>query len=568
MRWSQLFVPTLREAPADAQVPSHILLLRGGFIRQLAAGVYSYLPLAQRVLHKIVRIVREELDRMGAQEFYLPALQPAELWQESGRWEVMGQNMFRLKDRAERDLCLGMTHEEVFTAIARDELRSYRQLPQIWYQIQTKFRDEPRPKSGLLRVRQFTMKDSYSFDADWDGLDQSYQRHYETYCRIFDRCGLRYRVVEADSGMMGGRQSHEFMVVTDAGEDQIAYCSCGYAANLEKATSQVDPIQDADPPSQPERVSTPGQKTIEEVSQFLRILPSQQIKTLVYVAGEKPLLALVRGDHQLNEIKLQSVLGMEVRPAHPAEIEASMGAGAGSLGPVGISQLRILSDEALRDRKNLTCGANQDDYHLSGVVPGRDYQAEYADLRLIQSEDPCIQCGNPLTVSKALEVGHIFKLGTKYSESMAASILKADGKSAPIVMGSYGIGIERIMAAVVEICHDSDGISWPASIAPFHCVISVLNSKDSELVAAAEKSYVLLRSMGLEVLLDDRDERPGVKFKDADLIGIPHRINFGSKKFAQGKIEWVRRASRETEELNLAELETKARELLIQENKA
>jgi len=562
MRWSHMFIPTLREAPADAEVPSHILLLRGGYIRQLAAGIYSYLPLAQRVLNKIARIIREEFDRLGGQEFHLPALHPAEIWQESGRWESMGQNMFRLKDRADRELCLGMTHEEVFTAIARNELRSYRQLPQIWYQIQTKFRDEPRPKSGLLRIRQFSMKDSYSFDMDWEGLDVSYQKHYEAYCRIYDRCGLRYRVVEADSGMMGGRQSHEFMVVTDAGEDQIVYCKCGYAANIEKAASRTETLNDADGPERPKLVSTPGQKTIEEVSRFLNLQPSQQIKTLVYVAAEKPVLALVRGDHQLNEVKLQGVLGVEVRPARPEEIEKALGAGAGSLGPVGVTKLRIFSDQALQDRKNLTCGANRDDHHLCGVMPGRDYVAEYADLRLVQSGDACAQCGQPLTANKALEVGHIFKLGTKYSESMGASVLKADGKSVPIVMGSYGIGLERIMAAVIETCHDSDGMAWPSSIAPFHCVISVLNMKDPALVEAAKKAYDLLNSLGVEVLLDDRDERPGVKFKDADLIGIPHRINFGSKKFAEGKIEWVYRASRKMEEMDITLLETKAKELL------
>jgi len=562
MRWSQMFIPTLREAPADAEVPSHILLLRGGYIRQLAAGIYSYLPLGQRVMNKITGIIREELDRIGAQEFYLPALHPAEIWKESGRWETMGQNMFRLKDRASRDLCLGMTHEEVFTAIARSELRSYRDLPQTWYQIQTKFRDEPRPKSGLLRVRQFTMKDSYSFDIDWDGLDVSYQKHYELYCRIFDRCGLKYQVVEADSGMMGGRQSHEFMVVTDAGEDQIAHCECGYAANLEKATSKLESITDKDGPANPELVSTPGQKTIEEVSQFLSIQPWQQIKTLVYVAAGEPLLVLVRGDHQLNETKLQSAVGAEVRPAHSTEIEAALGASAGSLGPVGVSKLRILSDPALQGRNNLMCGANRDDYHLSGVTPGRDYQAEYFDLRLIRAGEPCVQCGKPLSISKALEVGHIFKLGTKYSESLGAEVLTSAGKPVPIVMGSYGIGLERILAAAIEGSHDADGICWPVSIAPFRCVISVLSSKDDSLVKAAERVYEELQARGVDVLLDDRDERPGVKFKDADLIGIPYRLNFGSKKFKEGKVEWVERASRRSEDVPLDQVIAKATELL------
>ncbi|MCI0419491.1 MAG: proline--tRNA ligase, partial [Acidobacteria bacterium] len=545
-----------------AEVASHILLLRGGYIRQLAAGIYSFLPLGQRVMNKITHIIREELDRIGAQEFYLPALHPAEIWQESGRWEAMGQNMFRLKDRASRDMCLGMTHEEVFTMIARSEIRSYRDLPQIWYQIQTKFRDEPRPKAGLLRVRQFTMKDSYSFDIDWDGLDTSYQKHYQLYCRIYDRCGLKYRVVEADSGMMGGRQSHEFMVVTDAGEDQIAHCECGYSANLEKAGATVEAITDNSGPAKPELVSTPGQKTIEEVSQFLNIHPTQQIKTLVYIAAQGPVLALVRGDHQLNETKLQSALGSEVRPAHPSEIEEALGASAGSLGPVGVARLRILSDHALRGRSNLTCGANRNDFHLSGVAPERDYQAEYFDLRLIQPGEPCVQCGRPLSVSKALEVGHIFKLGTKYSESLGASVLTAEGKPVPIVMGSYGIGVERILAAAIEGSHDADGICWPLSIAPFPCVISVLNVKEDALVKAAGQVYQDLHSRGLDVLLDDRDERPGVKFKDADLIGIPYRVNFGSKKFKEGKVEWVERASRKSEDIPIDQLVNRATELL------
>ena len=562
MRWSRMFIPTLREAPADAEVASHILLLRAGYIRQLAAGIYSYLPLAQRVMNKIAAIIRDELDRMGAQEFHLPAIHPAEIWQESGRWEGMGQNLFRLKDRANRDMCLGMTHEEVFTSIARNELRSYRELPQVWYQIQAKFRDEPRPKSGLLRVRQFTMKDSYSFDIDWKGLDVSYQKHYDLYRRILDRCGLKYKVVEADSGMMGGRQSHEFVVVTDAGEDQIAHCDCGYAANLEKAASRVSAITDEPGPDRPELVSTPNQKTIEEVSRFLNIEPWQQIKSLVYITASQPVLALLRGDHQLNEAKLQSVLGAEVRPAQPAEIQDVFGASAGSLGPVGASKIRILSDEALRGRKNLISGANRDDYHLSGVVPDRDYQAEYFDLRLIASGEPCVQCGKPLTVQRVLEVGHIFKLGTKYSESLGARVLTQDGKQVPIVMGSYGIGLERILAAAIESFHDGDGICWPLTIAPFQCLISVLNATDEALLKAAEEVYTQLQAEGVDVLIDDRNERPGVKFKDADLIGIPYRVNFGSKKFAAGKVEWVERVSKKSEDIEVGQLVSKASTLL------
>jgi prolyl-tRNA synthetase len=554
MRWSEMFIPTLREAPAEAEVASHILLLRGGYIRQLASGIYSYLPLAQRVINKVAGIIRAEFDRIGGQEFLLPALHPAEIWQESGRWEVMGQSMFRLKDRANRDMCLGMTHEEIFTAIARNEIRSYRQLPQIWYQIQTKFRDEPRPRSGLLRVRQFIMKDSYSFDSGWEGLDASYQKHYELYCRIFDRCGLNYKVVEAHSGMMGGGQSHEFAVISEAGEDQIAFCQCGYAANLEKATSRLESIADEPGPDKPFLVSTPNQKSIEDVSNFLKIPTSQQIKTLVYVSGQTPVLALLRGDHQLNEVKLQSALGTELRQAHPEEIRDALGAAAGSLGPIGVSNLRVLSDLWLRGRKNLTCGANRDDYHFSGVTPERDYTAEYIDIHNVQPGEACIQCGEPLTVSKAIEIGHIFKLGTKYSESMGAYISDSEGKLVPIIMGCYGIGLERILAAAIESHHDQDGIIWPLSIAPFQCVISVLNSKDTPLAEAAEKTYRDLQSRGAEVLIDDRDERPGVKFKDADLIGIPFRINFGSRKFSLGKVEWVERSSRNSRDVDYSEL--------------
>jgi prolyl-tRNA synthetase len=457
-----------------------------------------------------------------------------------------------------------MTHEEVFTAIVRNEIRSYRQLPQIWYQIQTKFRDEPRPKSGLLRVRQFSMKDSYSFDVSWEGLDVSYQKHYDLYCRIFDRCGLKYHVVEADSGMMGGRQSQEFMVITDAGEDLVAYCECGYAANLEKATSRLEALTDEPGLPEPRLVHTPNQKTIEEVSNFLRILPSQQIKTMIYMCEQKPVLALLRGDHQLNETKLQAALGGEVRPAHPDEIRDFMGAAAGSLGPVGVTTLRTLSDRALLNRSNLTCGANRDDYHLTGVTPGRDFQAEYFDLRLVQQGEACFRCGKPLAVNKAVEIGHIFKLGTKYSESMGATVLNAEGKEVPIVMGSYGIGLERILAAAVELYHDADGIQWPLPIAPFHCLICVLNTKDNALAEGAERTYHELQKRGIEVLLDDRDERPGVKFKDADLIGIPFRINFGNKTFARGKVEWVNRSTREMEEIPLQELPQKAATILVQ----
>ena len=561
MRWTQMFIPTLREAPAEAEVASHILLLRGGYIRQLASGIYSYLPLAQKVMMKIINIVREELNFVGGQEFVLPGLHPAEVWQKSGRWETMGSNMFRLKDRSNRDMCLGMTHEEIFTLIASNEFRSYRQLPQIWYQIQTKFRDEPRPKSGVLRVRQFTMKDSYSFDIDFEGLEVNYRKHYDLYCRIYNRCGLKYKVVEANSGAMGDGQSHEFMVLTEAGEDEIVYCSCDYAANLEKATSKLDHLVDEDGPDTPHKVSTPNQKTIEDIVHFLGIPSSRQIKSLVYLSGKKTYLVLLRGDHQLNEAKLQSLIGGEPRAASLKEILEIMGAGAGSLGPIDVSNVQIISDQALQGRKNLTCGANKDDFHLSGVTPERDYQAEYFDLRKVQSGEPCSKCGSSLKVAKALEIGHIFKLGTKYSESLGAKVLNSQGEEVPIVMGSYGIGIERILAAAIEAGYDKDGIVWPLSIAPFQCVLSILSIKDDLLVEQADKVYKELQALGIEVLLDDRDERAGVKFKDADLIGIPYRINFGSKKFAQGKVEWVERSTKKIVDVDLSDLVRKVQSI-------
>ncbi len=549
MYWSKLFIPTLRETPAEAEVVSHQLLLRGGYIRQLAAGLYSYLFLAQRSLLKITRIVREEMDAIGAQEMLLPALHPAEVWQESGRWEVMGENMFRLKDRFQRDLCLGMTHEEIMTVIARGELRSYKQLPQIWYQIQVKFRDEPRPKSGLLRVRQFIMKDSYSFDLNAEGLDAAYEKHYQAYCRIFDRCGLEYLVVEAHSGAMGGSQSQEFMVVSNAGEDFVARCArCGYAANLEKAESVPAPPAAADPEGDldPEEFHTPGRKTIAEVAEFTKLPQSSQIKSLVVVADGKPILILLRGDHSLNESKLAGVTGaVEIRPAHPDEIRDWFGAAAGSLGPVGVTNMRILADNALKSRRNMICGANKDDYHLRNVTPSEDFSAEFHDLREVAEGDTCTSCGGPLQVLKTVEVGHIFKLGYKYSKSMGLHVLTEDGRQVPVIMGSYGIGIERILSAAIELYHDEDGMALPVPIAPFELVITPVNRADDAQRTAAEHLYARCRGLGLDVLLDDRDERPGVKFKDADLIGIPYRITVG-KKLAGGLVELVERRTRAT----------------------
>ena len=552
MYWSHLFIPTLRENPAEAEVVSHQLLLRAGYIRQLSAGIYSYLFLAQRSLLKIAQIVREEMDAIGAQEMALPALHPAEIWQESGRWAPMGDNMFRLKDRFGRDLCLGMTEEEVMTSIARGELRSYKQLPQIWYQIQPKFRDEPRPKSGLLRVRQFLMKDSYSFDLEPAGLDVSYDKHYQAYCRIFDRCGLKYSIVEAHSGAMGGSQSHEFMVASEAGEDFVVKCNaCGYAANLEKAVSRPRPpaIADPDGDRSPEPFHTPGQKTIADLTVFTGLPETSQMKSVVMAADGLPVLALVRGDHSLSETKFIGVLGAtEVRPAHPEEIRQWFGAEAGSLGPVGVKNMRVIADEALRSRRNLITGANRDDYHLRHVTPGVDFHAEFFDLRQVAPGDACVNCGALLELIKTVEVGHIFKLGYKYSESMGLRVLNEGGQETTVIMGSYGIGIERILCAAIELYNDKDGMALPPSIAPFDVVITPVNSGDAKQRSAAEDTYRECSKAGLDALLDNRDERPGVKFKDADLIGIPYRVTVG-KKLAQGIVEITERRTKKSEDV-------------------
>jgi prolyl-tRNA synthetase len=502
------------------------------------------------------------MDAIGAQEFYLPALNPSEVWKESSRWDAMGDNLFRLKDRFGRELCLAMTHEEVMTSIARGLLRSYKQLPQIWYQIQTKFRDEPRPKSGLLRVRQFTMKDSYSFDIDAAGLDVSYEKHRAAYCRIFDRCGLEYMVVEAHSGAMGGSQSHEFMVVSDAGEDFVV-CGAGYAANLEKAVSVPKPPAIPDPEGDltPEEFHTPNVKTIAEVAQFTGLPETSQMKSLVMVAGGNPVLALLRGDHQLSEAKLAGVLdASEVRAAHPEELRQWFGADAGSLGPIGVSNVRILIDEALRGRRNMIAGANKNDYHLRHVTPGEDFEAEFHDLRQAAEGDTSVVDGSPLTVHKTVEVGHIFKLGYKYSKSMGLHVTNESGEEIAPIMGSYGIGIERILSAAVELYHDADGIVLPAAIAPFTAVVTPVNIKDEAQRQAAADIYATFKKAGVDVLLDDRDERPGVKFKDADLIGIPYRITVG-KKLPQGIVELVERRPKRSTDVPIANVVDAVKEL-------
>ncbi len=557
MRWSRLFIPTLREAPADAEVVSHKLLLRAGYVRQLAAGFYCYLYLAKRSLLKIERIVREEMDAIGAQEVYTPEVHPAELWQKSGRWEVMGDDLFRLKDRWGRSLCLGMTEEEVMTWIARGELRSYKQLPQIWYQIQPKFRDELRPKSGLMRVRRFTMKDSYTFDIDRAGLDRAYDKHYAAYCRIFDRCGLEYLPVEAHSGAMGGSESHEFMVPSEAGEDWVIECAAsGYRASLEKAVTRAREPETPDPAGGglPEEFRTPGRKTIEEVAAFDGSPVTAHIKTLILVAADKPLMALLRGDHSLSETKLQAAVGADdLRPAHPHEMREWLGADAGSLGPVGVSNMRILADSALAGRRNMIAGANKDDYHLRNVTPGRDFEARFADIREAEDGDTDIASGRPVRRRKAIEVGHIFKLGRKYAETLGLRVLDANGKEVTPIMGSYGIGLERVLTGAIEQNHDDRGMALPVSIAPFEAVVTPVNMKNEEQRKAAETIYAALRNEGVDALYDDRAERAGVKFKDAELIGIPFRVTVG-KRIADGAVDLSQRSTGESVGVKLEEV--------------
>lgn len=658
-RWSKLFIPTLREAPADAEVASHKLLLRAGYIRQLGAGIYSYLPLGQRSINKIVAIVREEMDKIG-QEFLLPALSPAEIWQETGRWTGMGENMFRLKDRKGADLCLAMTHEEIMTSLARNELRSYKQLPQIWYQIQAKFRDEPRPKSGLLRVRQFLMKDAYSFDIDAAGLDESYHRHDRAYRAIFARCGLDFVAVEADSGAMGGSQSQEFMVYTEAGEDLIASSrdeagNVVYAANLEKATSRLPFAEDLAPTGDglPELIHTPGKRTIEDVNEFLNsdqafllaakispphmnidlqthraITPHHQMKTMAYIGifegthglAGVPIIALLRGDHQVNETKLLATArAQRVHPLSAEQIQFVFGAPPGYLGPIGLKAIEfahlntlardgvlpkflvgssaqepltqveginlrvyykhpiVILDAALEHRKHLVAGANKANYHYRNVTPGRDFTPTLiADIRNINEGESDPVGGRPLRLGKAVEIGHIFKLGYKYSRSMGVSVLDRDGKEVTPIMGSYGIGIERILTSAIESsaarfaaagdlpsrpersaaerpaapAAEQLQYALPASIAPFEVIVTITNVREPALLEAGETLAAGLHHAGIDVLLDDRDERAGVKFKDAELIGIPYRVNIG-KKIAEGAVELVDRLTRTTIELRL-----------------
>ncbi|MBI3456819.1 MAG: proline--tRNA ligase [Candidatus Rokubacteria bacterium] len=545
MRWSTAFIPTLREDPADAEAVSHRLMVRAGLVRQLTAGVYVYLPLGQRVIERVNGIIREEMNAIGGQEMTMPVLHPAEIWQQSGRWSDIKDEMFRLKDRHGRDMCLGMTHEEVVAWLASKEIRSYRELPQIWYQIQTKERDEARPRSGVLRTREFWMKDSYTLDVDEAGLAQAYERHKEAYVRIFRRCGLTFHVVESDPGMMGGAGAHEFMAPSAAGEDEIALCeACGYAVNLELAGSRPAVPTFQEVRREREEVPTPNARTIADLCALLKVEPALTIKTLVFVAKTGPALALVRGDQQVHEKKLARVFGGEIRPAHADEVRDALGAPVGSVGPVG-ARVPIVADESLREGAYV-CGANRDGFHWVGVRPGRDFTAtQYADIHVAQPGEGCPRCGKPLRVERVIEVGNIFKLGTKYSVPLKAMYLDERGQECPIVMGSYGIGPARIAAAAIEQHQDADGIVWPWSIAPCHIHVLPVNVKEAPVKSTAERLYGELGAAGLDVLLDDRDERPGVKFKDADLLGIPIRVTVGGLLAKEGRVEVRTRRDRQ-----------------------
>jgi prolyl-tRNA synthetase len=568
--WSRVFIPTLRDDPADAEAVSHKLLVRAGFIRQLMAGVYSLLPLGQRVLRKIEGIIREEMNRTGAQEFRLPSLHPREIWERSGRWSKMGSEMFQFEDRRGAEVGLAMTHEEVFAHLA-SELRSYKQLPQAWYQFQTKFRDEPRPKSGLLRVREFTMKDSYSMDVDEAGLDHAFEIHFEAYRRIFKRFGLETVAVEASSGSMGGNQSIEFMLQTDAGEDWVAACrSCGYAANFEKAVSRAPQGQKGPLLSAPEKFPTPGVRSIEDLEKMEGGAPaSAQIKTLVYVVDEKLVLVLLRGDDSLVEQKLlDNVEAESIRPAGEEEIQAALGARPGSLGAVGAEDSFIIADEALRGGEGMVTGANEDGFHLRGVDVERDIPVKgWLDLREVKADEGCSLCGESLDVYKCLEVAHIFKLGTVYSEAMGARVLDQNGKAVPVVMGSYGIGLERNLAAIVEASYDEAGIVWPVNVAPFEVVVSVIKPKDVNCLEAAKRIYEALLESQIDVILDDRDERPGVKFKDADLVGIPYRVTVGPKGLENGVVELRSRRTGDTRDLEVAHAAVTIAEFVLDERR-
>ena len=553
MRFSKMFIPTLREAPADAEAVSHILMLRAGFVRQLAAGLYILLPLGWKVLKRINAILKEEMDSIGGQELSMPVLHPAEVWQQTGRWDAIGGEMFRLKDRTGRDMCLGMTHEEIMTWLASREIRSYRDMPQIWYQIQTKLRDEARPKSGILRTREFIMKDSYSSDSSEDGLEKNYQLHAGAYHRIFARCGLEFLQVESDPGMMGGATAHEFMAPSPAGEDEVALCkSCGYSANVELALST--PLKNVPADWQPEEVHTPDKRTVQEVSNFLKLSPSYFIKSILVISENGPVLALVRGDQGLHEKKLSKIIGSH-RPAQKAEVKDILGVEAGFIGPMG-QKVRVIGDECLKDGLYVG-GANKPHYHMKGIKAGRDFQAEWHDIHVAKEGDVCVVCGGTLHIERVIEIGNIFRLGTKYSAALKAVFLDENGQEKPVIMGSYGIGPARIAAAAIEQNNDKDGIIWPGSISPFDIELLPLNMNDPKTVELAEKLYLSLKEKGLDVLMDDREERAGVKFKDADLIGIPTQVIIGEKNLKEGLVEIKDRRTKETVKVGIDEVTAK-----------
>ena len=555
MRMSRMLMPTLKEVPSDAEITSHQLMLRAGMIRKMASGIYNQLPMGIRVFRKVEDIIREEMNAKGAQEISCALLVPAELWQESGRWDVMGPEMFRLKDRNGRDYCLGPTHEETFTHIVRNEITSYKQLPLNLYQIETKFRDERRPRFGVMRTRNFTMKDAYSFDADQEGLDKSYNDMFDAYTRIFARCELDNSPVQADSGAMGGSASAEFMVKSEVGEDEVVFCSgCDYAANIEKATS-VNHEASTEEMKEMGEIETPNVHTIEELQDFFKMDAGQFAKTLIYYADGKTVAVVVRGDRDVNETKVANAIGgaVEFELASEDTIKAVTGAEVGFAGPIGIKTDYLFIDQEVVDQRNVIVGANKTGYHIQNANFGRDFEGQIGDFRNVQEGDKCPKCGQPLEIMRGVEVGHIFKLGTKYSESMGATFLDQNGKSQPIIMGCYGIGVERTVAAVIEQHHDENGIIWPLAIAPYHVVVVPVNVKKEEHLENAEKIYKELEAAGVEVLLDDRNERAGFKFKDSDLLGIPMRITVG-KDIVDGKVEFKLRKEADKEIISVDEV--------------
>jgi prolyl-tRNA synthetase len=564
MRWSQYYLFTTREVPNDAEVISHQLMVRTGMIKKVAAGIYTYLPFGWRSLQKLMAIVRRELDAAGCAELQMPSIQPAELWQESGRWQRYGKELLRIKDRHERDFVFGPTHEEVITDLVRRDIKSYRQLPFNLYQIQTKFRDEIRPRFGLMRGREFLMKDAYSFHTSAESLDEAYEAMRRAYSRIFEACKLDFSAVEADTGTIGGSASHEFMVVADTGESAVVRCpQCGYAANTEKAQTRRDPAGEPHPPQNLQEIATPGKKAVEEVARFLKMAPKRIVKTLIYETEKGLVAALIRGDREVNEVKLMNHLDVErLELANEERVREATGAPVGFAGPVGL-KIRMVADEGVRELSNFACGANKEDAHYTGVNWGRDVDlSEFADLLLVAGGDPCPRCDGKLEAFRGIEVGHIFKLGTKYSEAMACNYTDEAGAERPMIMGCYGLGIGRTVAAAIEQNHDKDGIIWPRPLAPFEVLLAGLNPDDEEVKRVTEQLYGQLLEKGVEVFYDDRDERPGVKFKDADLIGLPVRLVVGAKSLADGKVEISLRRDREKQMVPVAEAVSKILELM------